>query len=801
MNPQRIPSLILSFIFFLSGLTGLVYEIVWSRILSTIIGNTSLAIAIVVSLFMAGLAIGSFVSARLRGLQQPLMLYGVLEGTIGVFAILTPYLGVWINGIYSHYYEAVSNHFFQSVILKAGLSAVILLIPTIAMGMTLPLLIRCFAPEERQHHAARLYGLNTAGAVVGTLLAGYVLLPTLGISNTIYATAVVNGLLLIAALRLAPQLESYAQQQSAAPAFHPLYLLFLFTGFATLSYEILWTRALSMCFGSSVYAFSAILAAFLLGIASGSYFYAGKLSSQTDPYQFFSLIQFRISLSALFFIGIFMGLPLILIQLFHALHNSFTLFQAAQFLLITLSVFYTTFLSGSAFPAALNFFRDKPDLSQSYAGYIYGYNTIGSILGSLCAGFILIPWLGVERSIRLIVLLNLVLGIICFRKSHAAKQNVRVLAIGGVSLALLMFLPRWNQSIYNAGFYAFAYKYAEKKPSKSPRTSLRPPAPPPHRSALQASAFPFGQATAFEELNLLYYSEGLTATVAVAQDSDGIRSLLINGKPDASNVPTGDMRTQLLLGHLPALLAEHTNDALVIGLGSGVTAGAIAKHQFNKIDIVEIEQKVVQASAYFEEENGSILKSNQVRLILDDGRNVVQHASGSYDVITSEPSNLWMSGVANLFTREFFQAVQKRLRPDGVLCQWIHLYQISAHDVLILLKTIHSVFPHLAIWVDGSDDMLILAANRPFNLDQQRIAERMSKPQVQLSLERSNIRPDNILKGYISDERLMKVLRKNLPVNTDDYPVLEFSAPRSLFVNQSKEIIKSLYYYKTLAEQ
>ncbi len=794
MNPQRTQSLTLSFIFFLSGLTGLVYEIVWSRILSTIIGNTSLAIAIVVSLFMAGLAIGSFVSARLRGLRQPLILYGILEGTIGLFAILTPHLGVWINGIYSHYYEAVSHNFFQSVILKASLSAVILLIPTIAMGMTLPLLIRCFAPEERRHHAARLYGLNTAGAVVGTLLAGYFLLPTFGISHTIYATAVVNGLLLIAALRLSPGLESYSQPPSSAPAFHPLYLLFLLTGFATLSYEILWTRALSMYFGSSVYAFSAILAAFLLGIASGSFFYASRISAQTDPYQFFSLIQFRISLSGLFFIGIFMGLPVVLIQLFHVFNHSFTLFQAAQFLLITLAVFYTTFLSGSAFPAALHFFRDKPELSQTFAGYIYGYNTIGSILGSLCAGFILIPWLGVERSIRLIVLLNLILGAICFRKSHAAKQNVRVLAIGGVSLVLLIFLPRWNQSIYNAGFYAFAYKYAEKSQHPKPQSYLQT------SKVLQAAAFPFGTATAVDELNLLYYREGLTATVAVAQDQNGIRSLLINGKPDASNVPTGDMRTQLLLGHLPSLLAEHTRDALVIGLGSGVTAGALAKHQFKRIDIVEIEQKVAEASAYFEQENGSILKSDRVQLIVDDGRNVVQHSSQSYDVITSEPSNLWMSGVANLFTREFFQSVQKRLRPDGVLCQWIHLYQISAHDVLIFLKTIHSVFPHLVIWVDGSD-MLILAGNRPFQLDQQRISQRMSKPEVQMSLERSNIRPDNILKGYVSDERLLKVLKKNLEVNTDDFPVLEFSAPRSLFVNQSKEIVKSLYYYKSLAEQ
>ena len=153
--------------------------------------------------------------------------------------------------------------------------------------------------------------------------------------------------------------------------------------------------------------------------------------------------------------------------------------------------------------------------------------------------------------------------------------------------------------------------------------------------------------------------------MAVTQDENGIRSLLINGKPDASNVPTGDMRTQLLLGHLPALHMDKPKNALVIGLGSGVTAGALALHELNRIDVVEIEEKVAKASEYFAEENGNVLKRKNVRLIFDDGRNVVQHSSMKYDLITSEPSNLWMSGVANLFTREFFQAASNRLNPDG----------------------------------------------------------------------------------------------------------------------------------------
>jgi spermidine synthase len=512
------------------------------------------------------------------------------------------------------------------------------------------------------------------------------------------------------------------------------------------------------------------------------------------------LIQFRISLSALFFIGIFMGLPVLLIWMFQVFNQSFGLFQTAQFLLIALTVFYTTFLSGSAFPAALHFFRKNPESIQGYAGYIYSYNTIGSILGSLCAGFILIPWLGVERSVRVIALMNLILGIICFRKSHASRQNLRILAVGGISLALLMFLPRWNQSIYNAGFYAFAYKYAgqqrEKKQSYLPDPASRAA----HRASFHAFAFPWGAATPIEELNLLFYREGLAATVAVTQDENGIRSLLINGKPDASNVPTGDMRTQLLLGHLPALHIDQPKNALVIGLGSGVTAGALALHGLNRIDIVEIEEKVAHASEYFEQENGNVLKKKNVRLIIDDGRNVVQHSSQKYDLITSEPSNLWMSGVANLFTREFFEAARNRLNPDGVMCQWIHLYQISRHDVLVFLKTMHSVFPHLSIWVDGSD-MLILAGNKPLKPEPSVIYQRMSNQAVQQSLEKSGITTRNIFKAYVSDETMLKVLRRNLEVNTDDFPVLEFSAPRSQFVNQSKDIVQSLHQLKYLAAQ
>jgi len=782
---------VLYLLFFLSGFTGLVYEIAWSRILSTILGNTSLAISVVVSIFLGGLALGSFISPRV-GLfrKSPFKVYGSLEIFVAIYSAFTPWMAPVIDRIYVFQYEAVAGHFWLSVIYKAAITGVLFLLPAVAMGATLPVLVRLFIQNERAHGAGLLYGINTTGAVIGTISSGYFLLPVLGIKQTILLTAMINLVIGATAFLNSRSYEGGAEEPKTGIMFHPLYFLFFLTGFASLAYEILWTRALSMFFGSSVYAFSSILAAFLLGIASGSSYYAKRIPEKADPYQFFSLIQFRISLAAVFFVGVFMGIPFLLIRLFGWLHGSFALFQAAQFVLIGATIFYATFLSGAAFPAALHFFRNQPENAQFHVSNIYTVNTIGSILGSICAGFILIPTLGVERSIRLIGLLNLLLGIYCFRKTVAQFQERRVLAIGAVCFVLLLILPQWNKSIFNAGFYAFAYKYVPKKMETRITPSLRKP-------VLQSGLFTLPHANS--ELRLIYYGEGLTATVAVAEQSRGVRSLLINGKPDASNVWLGDMRTQLLLGHLPMLFRGRADRVLVIGLGSGVTAGAIATHRMRKIDCVEIEKKVADAARFFEPENLKIQKHGNFHLIFDDGRNFVRHTSLKYDVITSEPSNLWMSGVSNLFTREFFLSAKDRLQPGGIMCQWLHLYQISLDDVMVFLKTFHSVFPYFSVWIDASD-MLILGTDHPLVFDEKFFEQRMSDPLIAWSLHRSAITPGMLMRDYVGHENMIKVLRHSIPLNLDDHPVLEFSAPKSLFVDDSAQIAKALAIFQRVAD-
>jgi spermidine synthase len=786
---------ILYLLFFFSGFTGLVYEIAWSRILSTILGNTSLAITVVVSIFLGGLAIGSFLAPKFSFFRNyPLRTYAVLEVFIALYSAMTPMLAGVVNDLYGHFYSSIGMQFWMSIVLKALLSSLLFLLPSVAMGATLPVLVRCFSEDRRRSGAGLLYGINTAGAVLGTLSCGYLLLPQMGITKTILSTAGVNLSIGFFALLLSANFsaEEEKKQEQYSRRLHPAYFLVFLTGFAALSYEILWTRALSMFFGSSVYAFSSILAAFLLGIASGSAYYSKRIPEAADPYQFFSLIQFRTSLAAIFFLGVFMGIPYLLIRLYQTFHESFPLFQAAQFVLIGATVFYASFVSGAAFPAALHFFRSGSHDLQRHVANVYTWNTIGAILGSICAGFLMIPTLGVERSIRIIGLLNLILGIICFRKSDPRHQDRRVLAIGGVCLLLLIVLPQWNQSIYNSGFYAFAYKYAQKKnPSRVEAGS------PSHAQKwMQAQLLPMPHAT---ELRLIYYGEGLTATIAVIEQEDKTRSLLINGKPDASNVPTGDMRTQLLLGHLPVLVKGSAENVLVIGLGSGVTSGALVTHGVRQIVAVEIEKKVAEAARFFEEENLRVLDRKIFQLVLDDGRNVVQHSPQKYDVITSEPSNLWMSGVANLFTKEFFEAAKTKLKQGGVMCQWIHLYQISLDDVLVFLKTYHSVFPYLSVWIDDSD-MLVLGADHPLHIDPVTMERRMSDPAVAWSLKRSAITPEFLQSKYVGNEKMMKVLHPGISINIDDHPILEFSSPKSLFVNKAEEIKQTLVVFQRIAD-
>lgn len=703
-------------------------------------GSGSDVACIAFAVFAGGLSAGSILASKRFALENPFRTYGILQLVIAVFASSTPFLNRSLNAIYDLFYPAVLEHAFLELSAKATVAICLMFIPALAMGMILPVVVQISPPERHGRNSASLFAINIAGAAAGVLLAVDLLLPMLGINRTILLTALLNAITALIGLFFTRRFD--ARVESAVPnrPFRAVYLLFLLTGFVVAAYVILWIRALTMVLGSSVFSLAAILVAFLFGLAVGSASYSSKFSGHSDPYQIFSMIQFRVALSALFFVGVFMGIPFVVLRIFQTFYFSFPLFQIAQFLLIAALLFYATFFAGASFPAALQFFREQTSEIPAQVAIISCCSTMGAVLGSLFAGFLLIPWLGVERSIRIVALMNLILGMACFRKTLPTHQDRRVLLIGAAVLALLLFLPPWNRSILNAGFYSMAYRYT------------------PH--------FGLPGANSLQSRKLLFYAEGIQKTVAVVE-TKGTKTLLINGRPEASSLAAGNIGQQLMLAHLPALIRGKLDKALVIGLRSGVTAGALADHLTARIDCVEAEKEIAHAAGYFAEENHDVLHKTNFHLVFDDGKNFLQHSREQYDLITSEPETFWISGTGNLLTRDFFQQGKDRLGSNGIICQRIPLYQIAPADVAIFLRTFHSVFPYAGIWI-VANDLLVVGANHPV------------------------LTPAVFLQYYIGDERIIHLLPGDSFLNTDDHPVLEFSIPQSFFSNRSAEIIGML---------
>ncbi|MFN7973929.1 MAG: fused MFS/spermidine synthase [Acidobacteriota bacterium] len=416
------------------------------------------------------------------------------------------------------------------------------------------------------------------------------------------------------------------------------------------------------------------------------------------------------------------------------------------------------------------------------AGGLYAASAIGSIAGSLLTAFVMVPWLGLDGASVLCTILAGGSALIC--TSRAAMLAAVVVVVSAAN----PFLYRHPAGLFVTGTYAYAYRYAGGE-------AAAPAAPPPRRvlalyASLDDPSRPRLPAVEPPEGNnaWIFRKDGLCASVAVGE-SAGVRSLLINGKTDASSFGPGDMRTQLLLGHLPSLLRRADGGrALVIGLGSGTTLTAIAEHPFREVVAAEVEPAVVQAAVLFAATGGGV--PARATVVVDDGRQVLARDPGTFDVITSEPSNLWMAGVAHLFTRELFQEARAHLAPGGLFCQWLHLYQIGEDDVRVLLRTLRAVFPRLHLFADGPD-LLVIAGDTL--ADPEVVSRRFQVAGVRAHLARGRFDElPRILETYVGDETLVDRFAGAGPLNTDDAPILEFRAPKSLLRDDSARILASL---------
>ncbi len=786
--------------FFFSGATGLMYEVLWTRLLGLVFGHTVFAITTVLSAFMAGLGLGSYLFGKIADRHaHPLRLYGLLEVGIGVYALLTPVLLSKAEAFYIPLYRSLELSFFAFSLAQFLLIFLILLVPTTLMGATLPVLSRFFVHEIAAlgGQVGRLYAFNTFGAVLGTYLAGFHLLPTLGIRISLLLAAIANigiGALAVvfdrhlsqlglqssvpspqagrgargqrgrgdegdAPLHLGYPLGASAPRQSLPIGVWLAVIGLGISGAASMMYEVAWTRALALIIGSSTYAFSTMLVTFLTGLALGSYLFsrlAGRL--RIDPFLFGGL-QLGIGLTALAVTPFFDRLPEVFLWAFQ-ISQSPSFMKALQFTISALAMFLPTLFMGATFPCVVQIASREIQRVGQDVGRIYFINTGGAIAGTVLAGFLLIPTWGLQTTLKLAVSLNLCLALALFIASTEVirwRRGAMVL-VPLLALMVLFASPPWDARAMTSGLHIYGRGLF----------------------GILGKA-DFRRVIAARD-QLLYYKDGISATISVHAQG-GLLYLRVNGKTDASTAE--DMTTQVMSGHLPFFYRPDATRALVIGMGSGVTAGAVALHPVKQVDLIEIEPAVVEAGVFFAKENRDVLKNPRVRLTVADARNFLLASEGEYDVIISEPSNPWMRGIGSLFSLEFYELVAKRLAPKGIVCQWIHVYSLFPDDLKMVVKTFRSVFPHTVIWNTIPGDLLLIGGKEPLSLDYAALRSTYdSIPGLREDMRRLGYySPLAALADFTLGEEDAALFAQHAPLNTDDLPLLEFSAPNSLYLD------------------
>lgn len=761
--------------FFLSGAAGLIYQVVWTRMLTQIFGNTTYAIATVLSAFMAGLAAGSYVFGRIADRRKnDFLLYGILEAGVGLYGFLVPWLFELGAKIYIPLFQLSSSHPFLFNLLLFILSFFLLVLPTVLMGATLPVLSRFFIRSFSQlaRRVGDLYATNTLGAVLGCGFAGYYLIPALGMRKTVYLAAALNlGIALLIfwvdwlrekepdESRPEPAVESVesAGRGSVSWLGGVLLVSFGFSGFAALVYENAWTRALTMVLGSSTYSFTTMLVTFLVGLALGGFLYARLLGGREVRVSTFGFLELGVGIAALATIPLFEKLPFIFLRLLQSLGGSFSLFLSVQLLLSALVMFLPTLLLGMTFPLVARLFTQSLYQVGSGVGSSYAANTVGAVLGAFAGGFVFIPWLGVQNSIVVAVVINLIVGWLLLvadpRWSARWRAVTGVALLGGVVLIPLK-MPRWDRHVLISGVTIYNDRYEDL-----PLDSLR-----------------------LEEMkrdDILYYREGLTATVSVQRIGKNYLYFRTNGKIDGSY---GDALSQLMSGYIPLLLHPGGERAAVIGLGTGMTARAVAAFPLQEVEVLEIEPAIAQAQAYFNDKNGKVLEDRRVRLIPTDGRNYILGTPKRYDVIAAEPSNPWIAGIANLYTREFYEIVKSKLKEEGVFAQWFHNYSMSPDDFRMVFRTFGEAFPHVSVWVMKESDYLLVGSRKEqvfrYPLLKKIFSQNPALRDDLKSLGMTDVYA--VLGSYLMGRKELMAFAEGADRNTDDGAQLEFSAPKSV---------------------
>ncbi len=765
-RPLLAPALLL----FGSGCCALVYQVVWFRLLRLVFGASTPATAAVTAVFMGGLGLGSFLLGdRAEHSRQPLAFYARLELGIALAAAATPWLVDAVRGLYVAAGGTVAMGALPGTLARLVLTALVLGLPTSLMGGTLPAVARAVEvvgdPERRR--LGGLYAVNTLGAVAATLATTLWSLEALGIRATLWTATLLNLVVALAAGLLSRRAEqapalavTTSEAQVAGAAVAPRSLIFAaaaLVGFTFFLLELVWYRMLAPLLGGSSYTFGLILAVALAGIGLGGLLYALRGRGKPPTLQSFAWTAALEALAVAMPFALGDRLALLALALRDLGGAGFDGLVTAWLLVTAVVVLPAALVAGYQFPLLIALLGQGREGVARDVGRAYAWNTLGAIVGSLAGGFGLLPLLGAPGAWRLtaVLLALLALAALVARRPRPFLGGLPACyALAAVALALSPGPSAfWRHTPIGAGRFEWD-------------------AATPHRALDQVRT---------QRRTVLWEADGLESSVSAQAIQE--YAFLVNGKADGS--ARGDASTQVVSGLIGAALHPEPRLALVIGLGTGSTAGWLAEvPSIERVDVVEIEPSILRVAADCAAVNHDVLHHPKARLLLGDAREVLQTTSERYDVIFSEPSNPYRAGISSLFSRDFYQAVTERLAPSGLFIQWLQGYEVDAEVVRTTYATLHSVFPAIESWASSRADLLLIASREPIVHDPERTRRRLELEPWRSAM--ASVWGVTGLEGFyaahLGTPEFSRALAKAAAgrINTDDRPILEFGFARNL---------------------
>ena len=541
------------------------------------------------------------------------------------------------------------------------------------------------------------------------------------------------------------------------------------SGCAAMVFEIAWIRLLGLVLGSSTYAFPLMLAAFITGLTLGSLLVSLRLFSRFDPYRLFALAEIGVALSVILTLPFYERLPYYFLRFANIevrVPGTFWLHAALQFGACVLLMLPPTLFFGMTLPLASRITSRRLDDVGKTVGRVFAWNTVGTLVGAALAGLVLLPALGVKGLVELGVTLTLVVGLVVLTRASGWGWRQRV-AVGGLApvlfLVYLVAVPEWDVNVLAGGQFRWRGPYPDESYAEFKNR--------------------------WQDEQLLYYKDGPNGTVTVVNNEDDDVVLRINGKPDAT--ARADLPTQILVGQIPLALRPTARDVLVIGLGSGITSGTVLGHLIQRLDVVEISDAVVEAASHFVPHNNDVLADPRTRLLVEDARSFLEVTDDTYDVIISEPSNPWVAGMANLFSREFYEEARGHLKPGGVIVQWVQTYELSNDILRLVLRTFADTFPHVSLWRPPAADIILVGSVAPLTLDLDRMDDGFAAAREELGrIDIDNLLTLLSLQAAGTDE----VTRAGGvgPLNLDRFPILEYEAARTFFFDMRVTLLSRL---------